>query len=224
MKKFLKKIFEKYGFQHSISALKWDLLRAKARSGYKRNITRNLPLAFNKLHLGCGLRKFDGWLNCDLIKSDFDVDFASTPLPFPSSTFESVVSQQMIEHLRLETELVPLLSEIHRIMKPGACLWLSCPDMEKICKAYSIDKGRALLDDRLDRYPDNPWRTTSYSQGIINFYFHQCGEHKNLFDFDMLAYELENAGFSNVSHLSENDLLCAYPEIPHRGDDFHANE
>jgi len=222
MKKLLKACAKKYGFQHSLSALKWDLLRAKARLGYRRNVSRNLHLVSKNLHLGCGARKIDGWLNVDLTNSDFNVDIASTPLPFPSSLFDAVVSQQVIEHLRLESELIPLLSEIYRTMKPGACFWLSCPDMEKVCKSYAEDKGQALLNDRIRRYPDNPWRMTPYSQGIINFYFHQCGEHKNLFDYEMLAYELDCVGFSNIVRVSEDDLLRNFSEIPPRGDDFHA--
>jgi len=222
MKNFLKAIAKKYGFQHSLSAFKWDLLRAKARSGYSKSISKNRNFYSNKLHLGCGLRKIEGWLNVDLTNSDFDVDIASTPLPFPSSLFDVVVSQQVIEHLRLESELVPLFSDLHRIMRPGAWLWLSCPDMAKICRSYSEDRGQALLEDRLQRYPESPWRMTSYSQGIINFYFHQCGEHKNIFDYEMLAYELDLLGFSNITRSSEHDLLQEFREIPPRGDEFHS--
>ena len=216
----MKTVAKKYGFEHSY-LLKWDLLRAKARLGYRRNLSKKLSFASTKLHLGCGLRKMEGWLNVDLTNSDFDVDLASTPLPFPSSFFDIIVSQQVIEHLRLESELVPLFSELHRIMRPGAWLWLSCPDMEKICRSYAVDRGQALLDDRLRRLPDNPWRSTSYSQDIINFYFHQCGEHKNIFDYEMLAFELDLAGFSSVVRTSEHDLLFEHHEIQ-RGDEFHS--
>ncbi len=222
MKNFLKAYVKKYGFQHSLSAFKWDLLRAKARLGYRRNLSKKSSFYSKKLHLGCGLRKMEGWLNVDLTNSDFDVDIASTPLPFPSSLFDTVVSQQVIEHLRLESELIPLFSELHRIMTPGAWLWLSCPDMEKICRSYAEDRGQALLDDRLLRYPDNPWRMTSYSQDIINFYFHQCGEHKNIFDYEMLAYELDLAGFSSIDRSSEYDLIRDFREIQPRGDEFHS--
>ena len=163
----------------------------------------------------------EGWLNVDLTNSDFDVDLASTPLPFPSAFFDIIVSQQVIEHLRLESELVPLFSELHRIMRPGAWVWLSCPDMEKICRSYAVDRGKLYwmidYDDFLIILGD-----LLYSQDIINFYFHQCGEHKNIFDYEMLAYELELAGFSNIVRTSEYDLLREIREMQPRGDEFHS--
>ncbi|NJO01469.1 MAG: methyltransferase domain-containing protein [Bacteroidia bacterium] len=69
------------------------------------------------------------------------------------NSFEVVVSQHVIEHLELETELIPLLKELSRVLKPQAEIWLSCPDMEKICQSYVMDKGEALLNDRQSRFP-----------------------------------------------------------------------
>ena len=43
-----------------------------------------------------------------------------------------------------------------------------------------------------------------------------------IFDYEMLAYELDLVGFSNVVRVSEDDLLRNFSEIPPRGDDFHA--
>ena len=221
MKKFLKAVAKKYGFEHSLSTFKWDLLRAKARLGYRWNLSRISSFDSTKLHLGCGLRKMEGWLNVDLTNSDFDVDLASTPLPFPSAFFDIIVSQQVIEHLRLESELVPLFSELHRIMRPGAWVWLSCPDMEKYVGRMPWTEDRLYwmidYDDFLIILGD-----LLHSQDIINFYFHQCGEHKNIFDYEMLANELELAGFSNIVRTSEYDLLREIREMQPRGDEFHS--
>ena len=222
MRKILQGLAKRSGFYSSLSALKWDALRLKARLGYLYPGKEKLFKKYDKLHLGCGSRKYAGWLNVDLINSDYNVDLAHTPLPFQNDSFRVITSQQVIEHLRLEQELIPLFRELLRVLKPGGNLWLSCPDMEKICNSYLIDKGKDLLRDRLDRYPDNPWRKTPYTQEIINFYFHQDGEHKNLFDFEMLKAELIEIGFSQVIRVSEDRLLASFKEIPLRGDDFHS--
>jgi SAM-dependent methyltransferase len=107
--------------------LMWfDVLRLQARI---RRLRRNdLEPSCNKLHLGCGSRRVAGWLNVDVIGSDYDIDFI-TRLPWRSDSFSAIVSQHVIEHLELFGELVPLLSELRRVLQPGGQIWLSCPDM-----------------------------------------------------------------------------------------------
>jgi hypothetical protein len=52
-----------------------------------------------------------------------------------------------------------------------------------------------------------------------NIMFHQDGEHKNLFDFDLLRWALEQSGFGDVRRRTEADLLVRFPECPCRDDD-----
>jgi predicted SAM-dependent methyltransferase len=174
----------------------------------------------DRLHFGCGRRKVSGWLNVDLTSSDCDIDLAHT-LPWASGTFSQIVSQQTIEHLELVHELLPLLKELRRVARPGAELWLSCPDMEKICMAYGADHGRALLEDRKAR------RGFSLPEGmppqqIINVLFHQDGEHKNIYDYNLLTWALMSSGFNNIMRRSEREFMLRFPEFPSRGDDFHS--
>ena len=51
---------------------------------------------------------------------------------------------------------------------------------------------------------------------------HQEGEHKNLFDFQMLSLELSSAGFVGIKRASEDMLLNEFKDIPLRNDDFHS--
>jgi hypothetical protein len=54
----------------------------------------------------------------------------------------------------------------------------------------------------------------------VNDLFHQWGEHKNLFDFDLAKWALEYAGFSDARQVEEADLLARFPGFPVRGDDL----
>ncbi|MBI1286901.1 MAG: methyltransferase domain-containing protein [Flavobacteriales bacterium] len=193
----------------------FDWLRFKARHWGNRP-KGELP---NKLHLGCGRRKVTGFLNADIMGSDFDMDFGVGVLPLPSDHFEAIVSQEVIEHLELTQELIPLLRELKRILKSGGELWLSCPDMQKVCANYMKDKGVALLEDRKKRIPDFDLGDMPV-QHIINHLFHQDGEHKNLYDFELLEWAIKKAGFSDIKEIDEATLLKRFPEFPPRNDGF----
>ncbi len=195
--------------------LMWfDVLRLQARI---RRLRRNdLEPPCSKLHLGCGSRRVAGWLNVDVIGSDYDIDFI-TCLPWRSDSFSAIVSQHVIEHLELFGELLPLLSELKRILQPEGQIWLSCPDMEKICRFYLDGRMNELVEDRISR--DDYSLQGAPAQQIINDLFHQWGEHKNLFDFEILKWALEKAGFAGVRRVNEAHLLQRFPGFPARHDD-----
>ncbi len=171
-----------------------------------------------RLHLGCGRRFVPGFLNVDVAGSEFDVDLASGALPWLDGSFDAVVSQQVIEHLDLEAELVPLLADLGRVLRSGGEAWLACPDMEAVCRSYLQDGGQALLADRVKRWPTFELGPFPPSQ-MVNVVFHQAGDHANLFDFSLLTRLLEAAGFAQVDRVREADLLARFPAFPKRDDD-----
>jgi predicted SAM-dependent methyltransferase len=199
------------------AGLKFDRLRliARLRSGWKIKSAPDHP----RLHLGCGRRRIPGWLNVDVAGSEFDVDLAA-PLPWVDRSFDAVVSQQVIEHLDIESEVMPLFAELFRVTRPGAEIWLSCPDMAKVCAGYLADGGATLLADRRSRVEVNLPAGMPPSQ-MVNIMFHQGNEHKNLYDFPLLKWLLESRGFGPVTRVSEGELRTRFPEFPPRNDDFH---
>ncbi|MCB1060279.1 MAG: methyltransferase domain-containing protein [Calditrichaeota bacterium] len=175
--------------------------------------------AHSRLHLGCGTRKLPGWVNVDLSGADVNIDLAIRPFPFTSESFESVVSQHVVEHLDVEDEVFPVLSEIFRVLKPGGEFWVSTPDMEKLCRDYVETGGKKLHEYVMWRDP------LSLPEGaperfVLNRMFHQRGEHKNLFDFELLKWALEKAGFTSVTRVNEEDLLARFPDFPPRNDEI----
>jgi predicted SAM-dependent methyltransferase len=201
----------------TIRLLRFDGLKLRTRI---RHLGRREAFpSCDRLHLGSGSRRIRGWLNADVAGSDCDIDF-TRPLPWKDGSFSAVVSQHVIEHLDLFEELPLLLAELRRVLRADGDVWLSCPNMEKICRLYVEGRSAELVKDRQTREPGY----STYGappQQIVNDAFHQWGEHKNLFDFGMAEWALQQAGFVGVRQVCEADLLNRFPGFPARGDDLH---
>ena len=63
----------------TLNLMWFDALRLQARV---RHVGRHhLQSPCTQLHLGCGSRHVSGWLNVDVVGSDYDIDFTK-PLPW----------------------------------------------------------------------------------------------------------------------------------------------
>lgn len=79
-----------------------------------------------KLNLGSGNDIKKGWINLDkfpLKNIDVVHDLEVLPLPFKDGEFDEVLCQDILEHL----DYIPLLKEIHRILKIGGKLTVRVP-------------------------------------------------------------------------------------------------
>jgi predicted SAM-dependent methyltransferase len=196
----------------TVAYVERDVARLTARLRLRR---RPVPAHARRLHLGCGDRRVDGWLNCDVSGSEFDLDLAVGQLPFPDGSIDVVVMQHVIEHLNLHDQLIPLFRELYRICAKDGRLWLSCPDLAKVCIAYLDDRGRALVEDRRRRWPDYSLSGAPV-QHFINDVFHGKGMHRNLFDIELLTWALNRVGFSFVQRVTEAIYLRPTQNF-HRG-------
>jgi predicted SAM-dependent methyltransferase len=207
----------------TIRLLRLDLARARARlHGIWRGDRRAKvapPRPF--IHLGCGQRRVSGWLNVDVIGSEFDIDLASGRLPWSDASADAFVAQHVIEHLQLDPELLPLFTEMRRVLRPDGEVWLSCPDLATVCRSYVDGTLDRLIDDRRARMPDWRFEGVPRSQ-FVNDLFTQAGEHVNLFDEELLRWALQQAGFATVERVRESDLLARFPEFPERHDDMQS--
>ncbi len=199
--------------------MRFDWLRLKAKL---RNVGRkNLTPSVDKLHVGCGTRRVEGWLNVDVVGSEHDIDLAAGNLPWQDNSFRVITAQQVVEHLELNDELIPLLRELKRIATINGEIWLSCPDMAKVCQAYIDNRGTDMVVDRQQR-----WSRFSLNgaptQQMVNVLFHQDGQHKNLYDFELLKWALEQAGFVDIRRTCEDEFIDHFPEFPRRNDDYHS--
>lgn len=218
MKQVIKNLALHIFSRRTLNLIKFDLLGLKTRLKNSLNPPESIPKK-SKLHFGCGNRQVDGFLNVDIINSECDLYLAKGRLPWQDSVFDVIVSQHVIEHLELYDELLPLLRELKRTAKKGAEIWLSCPDLSMVCESYAKHKGDDLLKDRLVRFPHYNMGNAP-SQHFINILFHQNGEHRNLFDFDLLKWALNETGFIECMRVSEEDFTSRFEEFPIRNDDY----
>ncbi len=82
-----------------------------------------------RLHVGCGDNELPGWLNTELCPRGGQIFLDATrPFPLPDSTFASVYSEHMIEHIAAG-QAETMLSECFRVMTPGAVIRIVTPDL-----------------------------------------------------------------------------------------------
>ncbi len=79
-----------------------------------------------KLNLGCGRDIKEGWINLDSANIpgvDVVHDIEKLPLPFHDEEFNEILAQDILEHV----EYIPVLKDIHRILKNGGLLTIRVP-------------------------------------------------------------------------------------------------
>jgi len=139
-----------------------------------------------KLHLGCGKRHLPGqdWLNIDN-RADVGADMVMdvTHLDdISAGTVELIYACHVLEHVP-RNQTLDVLREWRRVLKPGGLLRLAVPDFRAIARLYRDDKVPLwrLIGPLVGRqdYPENT--------------------HYNIFDYDYLAWHLEQAGFHSVT-------------------------
>jgi predicted SAM-dependent methyltransferase len=84
------------------------------------------------INLGCGEKKLPDEIGVDIFESpcvDIVADLNVYPLPFDDNSVDIVRSSHCFEHL---DNLVALMEDIHRLLKPGGILELKVPHVSNI--------------------------------------------------------------------------------------------
>jgi SAM-dependent methyltransferase len=84
------------------------------------------PEKKKKLNVGCGRDSRAGWVNLDaspLPGVDIVHNLENLPLPFADGEFDEILCQDVLEHI----EYIPVLRDLHRILKPGGELTVRVP-------------------------------------------------------------------------------------------------
>ena len=92
-----------------------------------------------KLHLGCGHRHLDGFLNIDA-RTDVNADLVAdiTALTaFADGDAELIYACHVFEHMP-RPQIMDVLAGWHRILKPRGILRLAVPDFAALCKLYYL--------------------------------------------------------------------------------------
>ena len=97
-------------------------------------------MKLKKLHLGCGSKKIEGYINIDIQKGEcVDVISDISALPYEAESVDEIYSCAAIEHFgRNDWENV--IEHWHSILKKGGSLRISTADFEACCLEYLENK------------------------------------------------------------------------------------
>ena len=143
-----------------------------------------------KLHLGCGNRKINGFVNIDIQESPaVDLIANIMELPYKENSIDTIYSCCMLEHFGRNNNLrffintcwKDVLNYWYKLLKPGGEVYISVPDFEAVCKEY-LNNGDILK-----------------ILGItIGGQKNEEDLHGMIYDYKLLSEELYKQGFSSV--------------------------
>jgi len=84
------------------------------------------------LDVGCGSKKYPGAVGMDLsADTDADIvhDLDTVPYPLADATFDQIIMQDVIEHVR---EPYAVMRELHRVARAGARVHLRTPHFSSV--------------------------------------------------------------------------------------------
>lgn len=92
-----------------------------------------------KLHLGCGKRKFRGYLNVDTVGTP-DLVCDITALPHEPETISEILAVHVFEHI-FPWKAEEALSHWYSLLVPDGKLILEMPDLRKVLEFFKNDKA-----------------------------------------------------------------------------------
>lgn len=161
-----------------------------------------------KLHLGCGWRDFgEDWVHIDGGDYPHLRYYDITSFPFENNSAEVIYASHVIGYFNRQ-EIIPILKEWYRVLKPGGQLRIAVPNFKALVELYLNSKC-----------PLNKILGPLYGEmdmGGSTIYY------KTTYDLHSLKNLLQEIGFLNIEkynwedypiHVLNDDHSQAY--IPH---------
>lgn len=192
--------------------------------------------SFHKMNLGCGVNLVRDYLNIGYwpeltdgtVYKDIDGNMGTymlnydltKGLPVPDESQQVIYHSHFLEHVGYK-DGIKLLSDIYKKLLPGGVHRIVVPDMELWIKSYYekndffINKYREeVLSEDIEIYKP---RGAAF-MGMLHNHGHKCG-----WDYDMLAFHLQNIGFKSINrmmyqetNLLQSDIQILEPYLPLR--------
>ena len=115
-----------------------------------------------KLNVGSGLRRYEGFLNCDLsvdVKADYVFDAERARWPFEDNSVEEIKTENLLEHFH---SLDNFMNEAWRVLKSGGKLVVLVPHYRHFYAYYDPDHIRYFTEQSMIYWS----RNTKGSDGI----------------------------------------------------------
>ncbi|MDB4085530.1 methyltransferase domain-containing protein [Amylibacter sp.] len=141
-----------------------------------------------KLHLGCGKRDFEGWVNVDL--ADYPhiqhISSVNDLSMFEDNSADIIYSSHTLEYFD-RNEAFTVLTEWRRVLKPEGILRVAVPNFKALIKVYDqTDDLSNILGPMYGKM------MISRKEDSENIY------HKTIYDFNSLSKLLMSVGYKNV--------------------------
>jgi len=187
-----------------------DYLRALAETRDEELASYDRSSKPRALHVGSGGHYLRGWTNTDFEFSgpvDLIMD-ATTVLPFRSSSFDYIHSEDFLEHIDIQAGK-RFLGEAYRVLKPGGVMRLLTPDLQSLVRHVYFNRERHHLH-WCQSYlaADGPCEA-------LNMHLRMDGEHRFIYDEEFLTTLLAHAGFSvrRVGYNASPDPFLRYLDL-----------
>lgn len=167
-------------------------------------ITRHMT-AVRRLNWGCNTDTPEGWINSDMKEGpgiDISCDIRRG-LPLDADSIDYVVSIHALPEVPYD-DLLPVLRELRRVLKPGGVLRLALPDLDKGIRAYQSNNRDYFL------VPDEDARSIG-AKFVTQMIWY--GYSRTLFTHDFIAELLHKAGFGRVDRCAFRQTRSPHPGI-----------
>jgi predicted SAM-dependent methyltransferase len=165
----------------------------------KLGLDDSFAVGSRRLEIGGGPFPQEGYIHVDVDRGARHLEaFAPAwKLPFPDRWASEIVAVHSLEHVHPRM-LLPTLREWHRVLAAGGRVRVHVPNTGELLKSF------------LDSPVEQKWRTMGAMLGMY------CdptvpgpddlavsSDHQLMFDWDMLVWVLEQAGFAQISDLTD---------------------
>jgi predicted SAM-dependent methyltransferase len=171
----------------------------------KKYLAENLT---PRLHIGCGGRNMDGWLNVDKYARNADTYLnAYERFPFADGAFAKAFSEHMVEHLDID-KVHHFLSEVYRVLRPGGVFRVTCPDLGLYAANYARDNQEFFaevmksIDGRRAKDPEGTWVVRGKGGAFMSCAVRNFHKHRWMYDYDTLSSCLKEVGFADTRQQS----------------------
>lgn len=150
-----------------------------------------------RLHIG-GKEARAGWEIFDVL-SGAHVDHVGNALDlgrFETATFVELYASHVLEHFNYSDQLLPALTEWHRVLRPGGVLRLSVPDLDIL--AHLLLQRRAF--DVNQRF--------QIMRMIFGGQKDEHDHHRVGLNHDFMAAYLEQSGYVNLQRVTRHGLFA----------------
>jgi hypothetical protein len=149
-----------------------------------------------KLHLGCGTKRLEGWINIDAVgacQPDLVHDIMS-PLPYGDSTADEILAEDLLEHFDKYARYI-VFYEWARVLRIGGKITVQVPNFKKLLFRY-FKFGYDRFVDAV--FGENLWESRIY---IGHFGNHKWGYSRKTLEefvqaFGIVAVKTDEIGLN----------------------------